>query len=82
MGQYIGKRLLISVPILIAVTAIIFTLLQLTPGDPLDAYLSPDQVLRRISARSCVISLVSTSLLPCATSTGYGKYLAAISATA
>ncbi len=45
MGQYIGKRLLISVPILIAVTAIIFTLLQLTPGDPLDAYLSPDQVL-------------------------------------
>jgi peptide/nickel transport system permease protein len=45
MGRYIGQRLVISVPILIAITAIIFTLLQLTPGDPLDAYITPDQVL-------------------------------------
>ena len=45
MGRYIGQRLAISAPILLAITAIIFTLLQLTPGDPLDAYLTPDQVL-------------------------------------
>jgi peptide/nickel transport system permease protein len=45
MGRYIQRRLVISVPILIVITAIIFTLLQLTPGDPLDAYLQPDQVL-------------------------------------
>jgi peptide/nickel transport system permease protein len=45
MGRYIQQRLLISIPILIAITAIIFTLLQLTPGDPIDAYLTPDQVL-------------------------------------
>ncbi|HEU5330082.1 MAG TPA: ABC transporter permease [Thermomicrobiales bacterium] len=45
MGRYIQRRLIISVPILIAITAIIFGLLQLTPGDPLDAYLQPDQVL-------------------------------------
>ena len=45
MGRYIQRRLLISIPILIAITAIIFALLQLTPGDPLDAYLQPDQVL-------------------------------------
>jgi peptide/nickel transport system permease protein len=45
MGRYIQRRILISIPILIAITAIIFTLLQLTPGDPLDAYLTPDQVL-------------------------------------
>ncbi len=45
MGRYIRQRLVISVPILLAITAIIFTLLQLTPGDPLDAYITPDQVL-------------------------------------
>jgi peptide/nickel transport system permease protein len=45
MGRYIQRRLIISLPILIAITAIIFALLQLTPGDPLDAYLQPDQVL-------------------------------------
>lgn len=45
MGRYIQRRILISIPILVAITAIIFTLLQLTPGDPLDAYLTPDQVL-------------------------------------
>ena len=45
MARYIQRRILISIPILVAITAIIFTLLQLTPGDPLDAYLTPDQVL-------------------------------------
>lgn len=45
MGRYIQRRLLITIPILVAITAIIFGLLQLTPGDPLDAYLSPDIVL-------------------------------------
>ena len=45
MGRYIQRRLVVSLPILIVITAIIFTLLQLTPGDPLDAYLQPDQVL-------------------------------------
>ncbi len=54
MGRYIQRRLMITFPILVAITAIIFTLLQLTPGDPLDAYLSPDVVLsaeQRASAR-------------------------------
>lgn len=45
MARYLQQRLLISVPIVLAITAIIFTLLQLTPGDALDAYLTPDQVL-------------------------------------
>lgn len=43
MARYIGRRLVISVPILLAITAIIFTLLQLTPGDPLSAYATPEQ---------------------------------------
>ncbi|MGI8855768.1 MAG: ABC transporter permease [Thermomicrobiales bacterium] len=42
MARYIQRRLVITIPILIAITAIIFGLLQLTPGDPLDAYLGPD----------------------------------------
>src|SRR5258708_38804491 len=45
MGRYVQRRVLISIPILVAITAIIFTLLQLTPRDPLDAYLTPDTVL-------------------------------------
>lgn len=45
MGSYIRWRLLISIPVLLAVTVIIFILLQFTPGDPLSAYVPPDQVL-------------------------------------
>lgn len=43
MGQFIIKRLLISIPVLLVVSVLIFTLLQMVPGDPLDAYLPPDQ---------------------------------------
>lgn len=42
MGRYILRRLLISIPILFAITLIIFSLQQLSPGDPLNAYLPPD----------------------------------------
>ena len=45
MGQYIQRRLALSLPILLVITALIFTLLQLTPGDPLDSYIPPDQPL-------------------------------------
>ncbi|GMA15146.1 ABC transporter permease (plasmid) [Deinococcus metallilatus] len=45
MGIYALRRLLISIPLLLVITAIIFTMLQFTPGDPLDAYIPPDQVV-------------------------------------
>lgn len=45
MGLYALKRVMISLPILLVITAIIFGMLQLTPGDPLDAYIPPDQVI-------------------------------------
>lgn len=45
MGMYALRRLLTSIPLLLVITAIIFTLLQFTPGDPLDAYIPPDQTL-------------------------------------
>ena len=45
MGIYALRRILTSLPLLLVITALIFTLLQFTPGDPLDAYIPPDQVL-------------------------------------
>lgn len=42
MGRYVVRRLLIAIPILFAVTLIVFSLQLLSPGDPLDAYLPPD----------------------------------------
>ena len=42
MGRYIQRRIAIGIPILLAISVLIFPLLQLTPGDPIDAYLPPD----------------------------------------
>lgn len=41
MGAYIGRRLLIFVPTLLAISFCIFTLLELAPGDPLSAIIRP-----------------------------------------
>ena len=43
MGRYILRRLAIAVPMLVAISFLVFALLQATPGDPVDAYLPPDQ---------------------------------------
>lgn len=45
MARYIQRRIAIAIPILLAITVLIFLLLQLTPGDPLDSYIPPDQPL-------------------------------------
>ncbi|ACO48054.1 ABC transporter permease [Deinococcus deserti] len=45
MGTYVVRRLLTTIPLLLVITAIIFTMLQFTPGDPMDAYIPPDQVI-------------------------------------
>ena len=45
MGRYIQRRLLISIPLLVVITILSFLLLQLTPGDPLNSYIPPDQPL-------------------------------------
>lgn len=45
MGIYALRRVLTAIPLLLVITAIIFTMLQFTPGDPLDAYIPPDQVM-------------------------------------
>ncbi|MGH2561994.1 MAG: ABC transporter permease [Thermomicrobiales bacterium] len=45
MARYIQRRVAVAFPILLAITVSIFLLLQLTPGDPLNAYIPPDQPL-------------------------------------
>jgi peptide/nickel transport system permease protein len=41
VGEYILRRLAVSVPVLVMITALIFILLELAPGDPLAAMLAP-----------------------------------------
>ena len=42
MGRYIIRRLLINIPVLFGITILVFTFLQLAPGDPVSAYLRPE----------------------------------------
>ena len=42
MARYIQRRIAIGIPILLAISVLIFGLLRLTPGDPIDAYIPPD----------------------------------------
>jgi peptide/nickel transport system permease protein len=41
MGQYVLRRLAISVPVLLVVTVIAFLLVDLAPGDPVSALINP-----------------------------------------
>ncbi|CAG7610849.1 Glutathione transport system permease protein GsiC [Paenibacillus solanacearum] len=42
MVNYIIRRLLIAIPVLLGVTFLNFILINLTPGDPVDMYVNPD----------------------------------------
>jgi len=42
VGRYIIRRLLINIPVLFGITILVFTFLQLTPGDPISAYIRPE----------------------------------------
>jgi peptide/nickel transport system permease protein len=48
MTQYILRRLLLVVPLLIGITVITFTIINLAPGDPITAMLDP-QEMRQLS---------------------------------
>ena len=45
MLRYAFHRLAIGAGMLLALTVLIFVLLQLTPGDPIDAYVDPNVAL-------------------------------------
>lgn len=42
MGAYIARRLLISIPVLLGITIIVFVFVALAPGDPVDALIRPE----------------------------------------
>lgn len=42
MLKYIGRRLLMMLPVMLGVIVIVFTLLYITPGDPVDSLLGDD----------------------------------------
>ncbi|WP_018431160.1 ABC transporter permease [Hoeflea sp. 108] len=47
MLRYCLNRLLIGLGMLLALTVLIFVLLQLTPGDPIDAYIDPNVAMSK-----------------------------------
>lgn len=42
MAKYVVKRLILLIPIVLGITFIIFTIMDLTPGDPARLILGPD----------------------------------------
>ena len=42
MGRYIIRRILINVPVLLGITFMIFTFIELAPGDPLAFWVNPE----------------------------------------
>ena len=43
MTTYILRRLLINIPVLLGITVLVFAFLLLAPGDPVSAYIKPEQ---------------------------------------
>lgn len=42
--KYIGKRILLIIPVLFTISLIIFTMVEFMPGDPINAFLNPEQL--------------------------------------
>ena len=43
MGQFLLRRILISIPVLLGITVAMFIIINLAPGDPVTALLNPEQ---------------------------------------
>jgi peptide/nickel transport system permease protein len=73
MGQYALRRLAISVPVLLVVTVIAFMLVNLAPGNPVDAMIDPatraEMGPEAIEARKAALGLNDPLLVR------YGKWL-------
>ena len=71
MGRFIQRRLLISIPLLVLISILSFLLLQLTPGDPLNAYLPADAAVSEERREAMRRSLGLDQPLP----VQYGKWV-------
>jgi peptide/nickel transport system permease protein len=45
MGRYILRRIAISIPLLLAISVVTFTFINVAPGDPITAFISPEDQL-------------------------------------
>ena len=82
---YILRRILMMIPTLVIISALIFTIIELPPGDYLESYIAELQAqgeARRHRSRSstCARSTASTSRRSSAISTGSAACSSAISA--
>lgn len=50
MGKYIIKRILLMIPVILGVTVLVFSLMQLAPGDPAEVILGPTATAEQIFA--------------------------------
>ena len=57
MLKYIARRLLMLIPVLLGVILLVFSLMYITPGDPVDS------LQRRRHARLCVRSWALTAAI-------------------
>ncbi len=46
MGRYVTRRLIQAVPLLVAISIIVFAIIELAPGDAAQMYIDPDKRLR------------------------------------
>src|SRR5215204_3190285 len=42
MAKYVLRRLVISVPVLLGITLVVYVIISLAPGDPVDAMINPE----------------------------------------
>ena len=57
MCRYILKRLLISLPVLFLISVGAFLLVHLTPGDPVDMYISPEMTQAQMDLTRSILGL-------------------------
>lgn len=57
MFQYIIRRLLIAIPVLLGVTIFNFLIINLAPGNPVDMYINPDTTQADIDAKKEALGL-------------------------
>ena len=55
MQKYVTRRLLLAIPTLIGLTVMIFSIMRILPGDPLVAYLDPNQMVAMSEAELAAI---------------------------
>ena len=57
MARYLARRLLITAPVLLGVTAMAYLILSLTPGDPVQALIDPNLTPQDVAIKRHALGL-------------------------